>query len=347
MRILIIDHNKDRRTAIEEALTPLVNMSAVVEAFPEIVAEKDAPKARALLEKYDRSFGRFLGKGLHLLHSVRDTALVAVHSTESQACGEAFADWAADQGIPVLKYHGSVSPEDGASEALSFRYPYGVTSNDQPNWKAFFEKWAPGFHPDRVAALWPLLEDKEELVATKALAPFATLDILIQGYLAIRDRDGEAGQAPGALNSPPTYGLLATPAILETAEEATRPARLAASTTKPQSSETYWFDACASDLQGAFTAKSDEIIRKIEIQSDLGAPSLGEILNSERSAQANGALRRVVEILRTGHDSALACPEWAHGFLSEGKTEDDIINLFRAAHEEYMVAHQKVEAYLQ
>lgn len=345
-RVLIIDHNEERRQVMEPLFKQLWGADVTVDAFPEIVAEKNSSKARQTLSDFDRSFQRFLKKGIHLLHSVGDIVLVAIHSSPSQACGEAFADWAADQGTPVLKFHGGTASKETQHDGLSFRYPYGVSKNDQPNWQAFIKAWSPDFTPDKVKTVWHLLGEREELVPMKVLAPFETLDILMQGYLTIRDRDVEERKSFMSESTRQEYGILASPATREKAEEATARNRLAPPPSEQIKGATYWFDACLEDLKDAFTPKMDEIVRKIEEQSGFGQPSLGEILDRARSAKANGALRRVVELLKNGHNDALANPEWPDGFLSDKKTQDDLVQLFREAHEEYFEAHRKIESYL-
>jgi len=194
---------------------------------------------------------------------------------------------------------------------------------------------------DRINAEWLETTDYKALVG-----PLEALDILLQGYLVINDNGDEvsSGQSMSWREFRQEYDILTKPEQLATAKDLTSPKHLDRPVEDGNVTE-WWFEPLAEVLPQVYCESTDKCVINIEEAAGCSEPSLGEALHSTRAAEAGGALRRVVEVLREGNDRAIADPQWPGGFSAAGPDQaGNILELFRRAHDEYVLAVKKIKS---
>lgn len=196
---------------------------------------------------------------------------------------------------------------------------------------------------ERINAEW--LETNDH---TTLADPLSALDILLQGYLVIND-NGEkvaSGESMSWREFRQEHDILAKPEELAAAKNLTSPKQLDRPTEDSDVTK-WWFEPVAGVLPQMFCESADKSVIAIEEASGCREPSLGETLHSTRAAEAGGALRRVVEILREGNDKAIGDPQWPAGFAAaDPDGTGATLELFRKAHDEYVLATKKIHGYL-
>ncbi len=189
----------------------------------------------------------------------------------------------------------------------------------------------------------------------RLLQPFQALDILLQGYLAVRgwedDNEWKELRAEGGIlpeDSEPR----------KKAFEVTRSERLFRPPGATEDRGWYWFDECASDVAEYAPFESDyeqKVERIIRIAQERGyrQPTLKMLDRRETvdgEGRVQGALRISWELLRSHyhHDrtererSRSLLPDCWRGELDQEATT----KLFFDAHNEFDMAAKKVEEYL-
>ena len=174
---------------------------------------------------------------------------------------------------------------------------------------------------------------------TEVPVRFAALDLLVQAYLIVRDP--QFSVSIKSLQQP-----VPVPVGGQRARDVTVRERLVRPEASSDAPGRYWFDECAPDLQEVFCATMDTCVEGIEKRSGVAKPTLGEVFHSERSIVAGGALRRLVEIIRKGNDAVFgADSRWPNGFLTRGRSDEDVVLLMRKAHGEYVEGIEKIRHY--
>ncbi|HTG37049.1 MAG TPA: hypothetical protein VLB76_29385 [Thermoanaerobaculia bacterium] len=189
----------------------------------------------------------------------------------------------------------------------------------------------------------------------RLIQPFQALDILLQGYLAVRgredDKEWQAVRAEGGI-------LRQGSESQKKAFEVTRAERLFRPPGATEDRGWYWFDECASDVVEYTPFESDydqKVARLIRIAQESGyrQPTL-RMLNRRETVDAEekvqGALRVCWELLRSYYHPDRAEREKSRSLLPDcwcGKlAQEAATKLFFDAHNEFDTATKKIEEFL-
>jgi len=198
--------------------------------------------------------------------------------------------------------------------------------------------WLERWKADRGTPLpWPGagLEDQ----VADLLVRFAALDILVQGYLLIRQPD---------LLSPevrPLLPFLNDERLRAEAERLTDVARLFRPASSSEADGAYWFDECRPDLLGRspFDAETPALLERLGADREAGVvldPGGTSIPSGQVREQA--ALRLVWELARAGSgatEEGVSLPDaW-----QQTRSQEDLTRLLADAHRQYWKVVEAVQ----
>jgi hypothetical protein len=232
---------------------------------------------------------------------------------------------------------------------------------------AFLATWTAEGGPEKrpSAEAWRVLEfgrhgattpgEANELRA-RLIQPFQALDILLQGYLAVRDweDDNEWRAFRVECSILPEDSESRRDAL-----EVTGVGRLFRPPGATEDRGWYWFDECGSDVVEYAPFESDyeqKIVRILYLAQESGRyghPSLSmldRLGTVDGAGRARGALRISWELLRSHYHPDRAERESSRSLLPDcwsGELDQEAITkLFGDAHDEFNIATKKIEEYL-
>ena len=303
--------------------------SAYLQRFPDSsfenslqVFQKGTPNFQAVSSDKKLRSGRFKQDFVKIGQRAK---LLLIHLSDKAA--QAFVEHAISTDVPLIGCSGGSVPE-WFEKVRKAGANVGFVGTPKE-----FSDWLDTRKAQGKDTPLPWLGEKPEDQIWRWLEPFAALDILLQGYLAIHDPDFLPEETKKGL---PLYS---NDQALEKARELTSTDRLFRPHNSNQEEGYYWFDECRSEVAAADLAdpkQSTEMRNKFSTSEaavrfiDRTASSPSE----EKTLAENAPLSMVVELLR--HYGS-ATPPSLPALWKKPRSQEQYTNLFLHAHDQYVL----------